>query len=46
LARYGGHVSNPDRPRAPLSRAILTDSHLWAPLAVLAIGLALLAWLR
>lgn len=29
----------------PRLQSILTDSHLWAPLAALALGLALLAWL-
>jgi hypothetical protein len=27
-------------------RAVLTDSHFWAPLIMLALGIVLLAWLR
>jgi hypothetical protein len=27
-------------------KAILTDSHFWVPAVVLALGLALLAWLK
>jgi hypothetical protein len=29
-----------------LLKAILTDSHFWVPVVVLALGLALLAWLK
>ncbi len=30
----------------PLVRAVLTDSHFWIPVAVLAVGVCLLLWLR
>ena len=34
------------RPARPLLVAVLTDAHFWAPLAVLALGLALLVFLH
>jgi hypothetical protein len=40
-------MTEPTGPRAgPLIPAVLTDGHLWVPVAVLALGLLLLALLH
>ncbi len=39
-------MTSEDHLETSMLKAILTDSHFWAPVAVLALGIVLLAYLR